>query len=193
GGGKRSFGFGGGEMDEDTLRAAYEATEYRVTDSRVGPLVIRIGEVNEALDRLLGINGAARWAYLTACNPRSMILQEDENRQRTEALREQFARFTTCRGEGVGADGHPPEASFVVLGIEEAEAEDVGARFEQNAVVVGRRGEPARLLWVSRRQGEGAYDGGHRQGCPAPVRVGAGVGGAPRRGRQLRPGPLPPP
>src|SRR5262249_31016371 len=129
--GQRSFGFGGGEMAEDTLRAAYEATEYRVSDSPVGPLVIRIGEVNDALERLLAENGATGWAYLTACNPRSVILPDEENRQRTEALREWLARFTTFRGEGVGADGHPPEASFLVLGIGETEAEDVGARFEQ--------------------------------------------------------------
>jgi hypothetical protein len=36
-----------------------------------------------------------------------------------------------------------------VLGIEEAEAEDVGAEFGQNAVVVGRPGAAARLLWVA--------------------------------------------
>jgi hypothetical protein len=139
-------------MDDDTLRAAYEATEFRVSDSPVGPLAIRIGEVNDSLDRLLGMSGVARWAYITACNPRSVVVPDDENRLRTEALRERLARFTAYRGEGVGADGHPPEASFLVLGIEEAEAEDVGAEFGQNAVVVGRPGAAARLLWVAGRR-----------------------------------------
>jgi hypothetical protein len=109
---RAAFGFGGSEMDDKALRAAYEATEYRVSDSPVGPLVIRIGEVNAALDRLLGLSGATRWAYITACNPRSVIVSDGENRLRTEALLERLARFTIYRGEGVGADGHPPEASL---------------------------------------------------------------------------------
>src|SRR5262245_40006870 len=142
-------------MHDEALRAAYETTEYRVTDSPVGPLAIRIGEVSDALDRLLALSGATGWAYVTACNPRSVVVPDDENRLRSEALRQRLARFTTYRGEGVGPGRHPPEASFLVLGIEEAEAEDVGAEFGQNAVVVGRPGAPARLLWVSRRQGEG--------------------------------------
>jgi hypothetical protein len=140
-------------MGEGPLKAAYEATEYRVSDSPVGQLVIRIGEANAALDRLLAMEGAAGWAYVTACNPHSAVVPDGENRGRTEALRQRLAGFTTYAGDGVGAGGHPPEASFLVLGIEEAEAGAVGAEFDQDAIVVGRSGEPARLLWVSGKRG----------------------------------------
>jgi hypothetical protein len=139
-------------MHDEALTATYTPTEYRVSDSPVGPLVIRVGEGNDLLGRLLVMNSATRWAYITACNPRSAIVPDDENRLRPEALRERLASFTTDRGEGIGADGHPPEASLLVLNIEETEAEVIGAEFGQNAVVVGQLGAAARLLGVSDRR-----------------------------------------
>jgi len=142
-------------MHDEALTAAYKATAYRVSDSPFGPLVIRIGEGNDLLDRLLVMNEATRWAYITACNPRSVMLTDEENGRRTEALRERLTSFTTYRGEGIGESGHPPEASLLVLDIEETEAEEIGAEFGQNAVVVGWLGVAARLLWVSHSQGEG--------------------------------------
>ena len=94
-------------MHDEALTAAYKATAYRVSDSPFGPLVIRIGEGNDLLDRLLVMNEATRWAYITACNPRSVMLTDEENGRRTEALRERLTSFTTYRGEGVGPGRHP--------------------------------------------------------------------------------------
>jgi hypothetical protein len=52
---------------------------------------------------------------------------------------------------GVGDDGSwPAEQSLLVLGIDKAEAVALGRAFEQFAVVVGRRGGPARLAWIPR-------------------------------------------
>ncbi|MHA4899884.1 DUF3293 domain-containing protein [Enterococcus faecium] len=47
-------------------------------------------------------------------------------------------------------EGWPPEASLLVLGVPAAEAEELGRRFGQVAVVVGERGGAGRLLWVGR-------------------------------------------
>src|SRR5262245_47388371 len=98
-------------MHDEALRAAYETTEYRVTDSPVGPLAIRIGEVSDALDRLLAMCGATGWAYVTACNPRSVVVPDDENRLRSEALRQRLARFTRSASAPSAAAATPPSST----------------------------------------------------------------------------------
>lgn len=133
------------EIPLDLVRA-YLATEYRVHGGPQGPLTLRVGEPSPALDRLLDAEGAHRWAYLTACNPRSQPLPPQENARRLRALEEELGgRYRLFPGEGVL--GAWREASILVLGMDEAEALAAGARWEQNAVVVGRRGgAPALLL-----------------------------------------------
>lgn len=128
----------------DELEAAYRATDYRVDDAPGGPFVIRI---DERSDQVAGVG----WAFVTACNPRSVCLSDEENARRTAdleaAVRERG--WTFYRGHGVGRDGTwSPEPSLLVVGIAEADALGLAKRFGQNAIVAGRAGEPARLVWV---------------------------------------------
>ena len=125
------------------LDAAYRATDYRVDDAPGGPVVIRIGQV---CDRVEG-----EWAFVTACNPGSVRLPDEENGRRMTELESEVRKrgWTYYRGQGVGRDGRwPPEPSFLIVGIQWAAAVELGKRFGQNAVVVGRVGEPARLVWI---------------------------------------------
>ena len=58
--------------------------------------------------------------------------------------------YAILPGAGVPDEaGWSPEPSFLVLGITEETAADVGRLFEQHAIVVGCRGTAARLLWVA--------------------------------------------
>ena len=60
-----------------------------------------------------------------------------------------FAGWPHYRGSGVGRDGAwPPEPSYLIVGVGEAEAVEVARHFGQNAIVVGHLGEPARLVWA---------------------------------------------
>lgn len=139
-------------MADEGLQAAYEATDYWVDDSPVGPFCIRHGERNEALDRLLAAEDVRDWAYVTACNPQSRPLSDEENEGRMQALDQRMSErgFRCYRGRGVGSGGDwPAEASRLVLGIAEAEARGLGAEFGQNAIVVGKAGEAARVVWLS--------------------------------------------
>jgi hypothetical protein len=130
------------------LEAAYRATDYtaRTPD---GLLTLRIGASSAALDRLLDARGVTSWAYVTAHNPGSAPRPADENEARQRALREAVARagYTFLEGAGVGK-GWPPEPSLLILGIAESDAAALGQRFDQLAIVVGRLGEPARLVWL---------------------------------------------
>ncbi len=135
----------------ERLRAAYEATDYLFSAGPRGPFVIRCGATSAEVDALLAATGHDHWAYVTACNPRSERLSAAANAER-------MARLGTLvrdrglphfAGAGIASGGDwPPEQSLLILGITTAEAAELGRSFEQFAIVVGRRGEPARLMWI---------------------------------------------
>jgi uncharacterized protein DUF3293 len=138
-------------MPDPDLEAAYRDTDYRVDDGPFGPFVIRIGEVSPAADRVLALHGQSNWAFITACNPHSERLPPEENARRMSELQavcldHGWRHYT---GAGVGRDGSwPAEPTFFVIGISESEAIEVARRFGQNAIVAGRAGSPARLIWT---------------------------------------------
>ena len=135
-------------MDDDALLAAYQRTRF-CADTAQGRLVIRVGETCAELDALLRATGCARWAYITAFNPGSVRLSEDENRARQRELEDAIRHYghPMFRGEGIGEDGSwPPEASVLVLGIELEAAVQFGRRFGQLAIVCGDLGDPAKLV-----------------------------------------------
>lgn len=137
--------------DRDRLRAAYEATDYRVDAGLQGSFVIRVGTCAPAADALLAAAGAESWAFITACNPRSRPLPAAENLARMQRLEEVVRHRGLAHhcGAGVAADGAwPAEPSLFVIGLEEGAAVALARTFDQHAVVVGRRGGPARLAWI---------------------------------------------
>ena len=116
-------------------------------------LVIRVGERNAALDELIGRPGSG--AFLTAANPGSERLGEEDNRRRDAALREALERAGHSYLEGEGRDPErdwPPEPSLLVPGIARAEAIELGRRFGQNALVWCEPGRPPELVVVAKRR-----------------------------------------
>jgi hypothetical protein len=133
------------------LEDVYRSTNYVVRKSE-SEIVIRIGELCPALDQLLEENAAASWAFLTAWNPYSQQLADEENATRQILLLEELrSRGTTFfPGAGIDANGEwPPEESVLTIGIELDEATALAKRFEQNAIVFGWLGEPPRLVWCA--------------------------------------------
>ncbi len=134
------------------LAAAYLATDYRVCESPLGPFVIRCGEPSPAATALLADEPVGQWAFITAQNPGSVPLPSEANAERMQQLRAavEAAGYRHYPGVGQGSTGNwPPEASLLVLGIEEATAIALGRRFGQRAIVIGRRDRPARLVWLA--------------------------------------------
>ena len=139
-------------MHRQDLGAAYRKTSYVVEAPGAAGFAIRIGECCPPLDELLERTGTRLWAFVTACNPRSEPLSSAENAARMERLREVIERggYAFLPGAGVPDEaGWSPEPSFLVLGMTEAAAADIGGLFEQHAIVVGSRGAAAALLWIS--------------------------------------------
>lgn len=138
-------------MHDPELEAAYRSTTYAVIVPGCEPITIRCGARCLALDLLLAESRAVDWAFITACNPRSTPLDDDANAERMLRLETLVrGRGLACvQGEGRADDGDwPPEPSLLVIGIAEADAVCLAREFEQHAIVSGRRGGEARLVWV---------------------------------------------
>ena len=132
------------------LAAAYREARYRV-DAPAGSFELRIGAPAPELERLLVAVGCERWAYLTAVNPASIRLEDEENRRRLARLDAEIARRGWPVHPGAAVDPRgtwPDEPSRLVLGVDESAARELARRFGQNAFVAGERGDVPRLCWV---------------------------------------------
>src|SRR4029077_14063585 len=141
---------------KESLRTAYEATDYWVDDAPGGAFHFRIGERSAQIDGLLAEIGFGDWVYITACNPMSRPLSDEANAGRMIQL-ETRLRALPCvayHGRGVGTIGKwPPEPSLLALGLREDQGLELGREFSQAAIVVGSRGEQARLVWAAFESG----------------------------------------
>jgi hypothetical protein len=130
------------------LFEAYKNTTYRVY-LPLGEIDIRIGVMNPLLQELLLSNNMASWAFITACNPYSVMQNEDVNTLLNTQLERYLLekQYLFFKGMGVGADDlWEPEASFMVLNIRKEDAIKLGKQFKQNAIVAGIIGTFAELI-----------------------------------------------
>jgi hypothetical protein len=153
---KKSTNAAGALSGLPELDAAYRATLYRAecADAPGGFLQIRIGAVHPPVDAWLDRVGVDCWSYLSAENPASRRLPADENAHRSAALRRALEQSGKpfLPGQAIALDGSwPPEASFLVGGLDELATSTLAGQCGQYAFVHARRGEPARLIWLARR------------------------------------------
>ena len=131
-------------MTSSDLFRDYLNTKYCVTDP---PLIIRIRHLHQDLDKLLDLHKCTDWAYITASNPSSIVLPDNENMARHQSLAEDLKEYIYLEGYGVGEDPKwKPEISFLVLGINLDAAKALGNKYGQNAIVTGKIGEVAELI-----------------------------------------------
>lgn len=75
-------------------------------------------------------------------------MYENHERQRGLERGLEAAGFVFFRGSGgPDAENWQPEESVLVIGISQARGVEFGRRFGQEAIVCGRVGEAARLVW----------------------------------------------
>ncbi len=118
------------------LEQAYNATEYVVYDDN--PITLKIGHKSSSLMELMQRCSVNCCAFITAFNPYSLNMTETENLQRNEGLRDDLIKLDCTFYGGVGQDpsgNWPPENSFLILGISKTDAESLGRKYEQNAIL----------------------------------------------------------
>jgi hypothetical protein len=126
------------------LIEAYKNTKYKVFEVN---LTIEIGKSNQELDAILAKHKANEWAFITAFNPYSRVLTDNENIIRHIELKNLTENFVAYEGHGVGEDPTwEPELSLFIIGISKYEASIIGKKFEQNAIVYGEINSEPELL-----------------------------------------------
>ena len=128
----------------NSLIEAYKNTKYIVFEPT---LIIEIGKLNLEIDDIIINHNSNSWAFITAYNPFSRILTNDENRLRHDELKELTKDYITFEGHGVGENPTwEPELSLLIIGISKDDASKIGKEFEQNAIVYGLINETPQLL-----------------------------------------------
>ena len=126
------------------LLEAYKNTKYKVFQHDI---VIEIDIINDKLKELLNKYNSTDWAFITAFNPYSKALNQDENIDRHNELKELTNSYIIFEGHGVGEDPTwEPELSLFIIGISKGDASKIGKEFEQNAIVYGEVNNPPELL-----------------------------------------------
>lgn len=140
------------ESERAALVTAYRNSVYVLRPCALSggeALTFKVGVAEPTLEARLARAGVSHWAFLTAWNPRSQKTSREENLARQHRLvAELTARgFHPLPAEGRAEDGAWSEESLFVPGMNRVQARELGRAWEQNAVVVGERGEPPRLVF----------------------------------------------
>ena len=141
---------------DGALDLAYRQTRY-IVESPSAEFVLKVEELNAAVDSLLKDYRADSCAFITAWNPSSQRLTKTVNEQRQRDLIAEVLRrgYTLLPGRGVGADPNwIPEPSILIIGISGTEAEELGAHFGQLAIIAKRIGEPVQLRYTKLASGK---------------------------------------
>lgn len=122
-------------LDQDLI-SAYKLTNFHVKAEPA--FTLNVGKVSEELKTLFKQNDFSNAAFITAWNPYSKSLSDEENQARNDQLENVLNLYSLKFMNGFGQDPlgqWSGEDSFLVLGISLETSKKLGAQFEQNAIV----------------------------------------------------------
>lgn len=126
-------------MVTQALLTAYRETDYWCAGFQtLAPFSLRVDTHQPALQSLYQLFRVDCAAFITACNPLSQAVTDEENRLRQERLRMELASsgYATLPAEGRPLKpGWHPEASWLVPGLSLQSARQLGQRYQQHAIV----------------------------------------------------------
>lgn len=129
------------------LVAAYEDSVFSVEASPT--FALYIGKNSEAADALLNSHKVQTAAIITACNPYSQLLSDDENLKRNNELERELRKLSSLIIHAIGQDKAgewPGEPSYFVLGVEQVDIAAIAIKYQQNAIVWYEQGHAAKLI-----------------------------------------------
>ena len=114
------------------------------------PFSLRVDQISESLKELYDAYGVVTAAYITASNPGSSQLSDDENTRRNRQLLHEIEMLNASYIPSIGNDPEnswPGEPSYLVLDIDRQSAILLGKKYRQNAILwCGRDAVPRLLL-----------------------------------------------
>ena len=132
---------------DPALRLAYERAHYVVFASP--GIEFRVGVPSDVLDAMMAINHVRSAAFISSADAQGA--PSDENRRRLDdfLLRAQTAglAYRAYQGEGRDPQGKwSAEPSLLIMGIPRGEAEALGRKLAQNAIVYIDKGRAPELV-----------------------------------------------
>lgn len=131
---------------DERLHQAYGAAEYVFNG-----FTLKVGHRHPEFDDWLTEQGYVHYAFMTAFNPRSQELPGAENSQRQARLLEMLRdhKFPFAPAEARDPGGYwAPETGIFLFDVPAGEVHELARAFGQNAVVEGKAGGVAFLVWV---------------------------------------------
>ena len=130
------------------LLESYESANYHI-DASPG-FILKIGQYSPELHSIYEASHKKKAAFITAYNPASVELSNEENKERNQQLEEkiQALHLDYIHGEGKCDENEwSGEESFLIFGINQKEAIELGKEFGQNAIIwIGEKAIPELLL-----------------------------------------------
>ncbi len=133
--------------------SAHLITHYTDAHYRIGtlaePITLRIDQYSAPLARFLATSHQSYAAIISAYNPHSELLSDEENVAAHESLRNSLMHHATPVIESLNIDPAgvwPAEKSFFIPGIDLNTAKSLGQQFNQNAIVWIDRDAIPRLI-----------------------------------------------
>ena len=131
------------------LIASYRGTNYQI-GTGFDSISLRIDQYSEPLIKLLVASEQPCAAIISAYNPCSQQLSNEENLTAHESLRNYLSRHSYSMIESLNidpTDRGPTEKSFFVPGLDLNTARSLGQQFNQNAIVwIGNNAIPRLIL-----------------------------------------------
>ncbi|QDD12965.1 DUF3293 domain-containing protein [Candidatus Methylopumilus rimovensis] len=118
------------------LLASYKLAHYHVYGSP--RFILKIGQYSPELHDIYKTSPKKIAAFITAFNPASIELSNQENKERNQQLEEKIKTLHLCYLHGEGKcdeNERSGEESFLVFEIDQTEAIRLGREFGQNAIV----------------------------------------------------------
>lgn len=140
------------EKRED-LEEAYQGAVYRAGFPGGKGKQFFPGKVNPEIDRLVHDlvhdEGCQSWCFITASNPGSAILSEQENSRRNSDLYSLLDNlgFPNIPAYSEG-ENWPVEKGCLVFCIDLEDALRLTRLYNQSAVLFARKGDPAKIVFV---------------------------------------------
>jgi hypothetical protein len=118
------------------LISAYQATTYWVARGS-NEFGLRVGIPSSELEEIFKHCGVRTAAFITAYNPFSRPTSLEANERAQASLRRELHAVSelVLNGRGEGAGDWSPEPSFLAIGLKREQAEVLGQRYDQHAIV----------------------------------------------------------
>jgi hypothetical protein len=133
------------EVSEDMINS-YLETNFQISSDE--DFIVKLGYFSSMLSDLHKQHGCDTSAIITAWNPHSEPLPEDENHHKNEALKKiVMDQYVIVTAAGVDPKGERSyNQFFLLLGISRYDAMQIGKKFQQNSIVFNESAIPELIM-----------------------------------------------